>query len=458
MEFVQQFVDNILFYSFVLIFVISLVVFVHEMGHYLTAKLFGVQVKKFSIGFGRELIGKTSKSGTRWSLSLIPLGGYVDLFGYSSSDRPQLWDAGQKKLRDFTSQEKCKAFCFKPLWQRTLIVAMGPIANFLLALLVLAGMFFFSGEKSTLPVIYAVAHNTPADEAGLRPLDRVIKLDGQNLKRFEDAWEKSWTPGTSMVWTIQRGERVFDVPLETIKVEYLDKRGIAREHGRIGATNMMGVLLEEIDAVDGIKTAGDVDKNRNLLLERMGRELVVDFIFPHDRIEPFWIHPVSNMNEGLLDPDHEQYETLVLRHKEEDLYIRHSVSESFWYAGRKIYSFIDEAIKFLNIAFFKEVPEGSEKIGGLVTMGKITGKAIDAGWYTFFLLIAVFSVQIGFINLLPVPALDGGYLAFFAYEAVARKPLSERIQDYALSIGLFLLLGLMLVANMNDILDLINSP
>ena len=187
----------------------------------------------------------------------------------------------------------------------------------------------------------------------------------------------------------------------------------------------------------------------------MGREIVADLKFPHGREEPFVVHPIAEMNKGLLDPEGETYGTLILRHKEEKFFVRHNLLNAFWYAGTKIYSFIDEAIKFLDMALFRDAPKEAEKIGGLVTMGKITGKAVETGWYTFFLLIAVFSVQIGFINLLPIPALDGGYLIFFGYEAVAGKPLPAQIQDYALSIGLLLLIGLMLIANMNDILELV---
>ena len=178
--------------------------------------------------------------------SMLPLGGYVDLFGYTSSDKPQIWDAEKEAVRDYNDEERSVAFCFKPLWQRTLIVAMGPIVNFLLALVVLAGMFIVQGEHSTQPIVYAVAKNTPADQAGLKPLDEIIKLNGKKLERFEDIWEDSWTAGTTMIWTIKRGDEIFDQEITSVPVEYLDKKGIPRTHGRIGATNFSGVLLEEI--------------------------------------------------------------------------------------------------------------------------------------------------------------------------------------------------------------------
>ncbi|MFP4313527.1 MAG: RIP metalloprotease RseP [Alphaproteobacteria bacterium] len=454
MAYFQAFFDHFLLYSAALVFTISLVVFVHELGHYLSARLFGVRVKKFSIGFGREIWGFTGSHNTRWSLSLFPLGGYVELFGYSSAAEPKLWDPDLKALRDFTSDEKKEAFCFKPLWQRIVIVAMGPIANFLFALLILAAMYMISGEGSTKPVIYAVAKESPADLAGLKPLDEITKLNGHDFDRFEDIWAQSRVPGTGLSLTIKRGAEVLEFDLTSTPIQYIDDKGIAREHGRLGATNFSGVKLEEILAVDGIRTDGDIQQNRALLLERMGQEFAIDVKFVNQEEEAFVIYPVQDMNKALLDPDDKNYDFLVLRHEKEEFYLRHNFPDALWYAGARIYLFIAEALRFLHIVFFGSPPDDAEKIGGIVKMGEITGTAIDNGWYTFFMLIAVFSVQIGFINLLPVPALDGGYLLFFFYEAIRRRPLPEKIQDYALSIGLLLLIGLMLVANINDILNL----
>ena len=454
LHYVHEYADNFFLYTASLIFCICFVVFVHEMGHLLTAKLFGVRVKKFSIGLGREIYGFTGKNNTRYSLSLFPLGGYVDLFGYTSSDEPKIWDEENKIVRPFNETEKKEAFVFKPLWQRVLIVAMGPIANFLLAIFILAGIYMVQGQGSTKPVIYGVAKGTAAYEAGLRPLDEVLKMDGQPLQRFEDVWEKSWTPGRKMIWTIKRGDEIFDVELISREAQYMDAKGIPRIHGRVGATNFPGIFLKDILAVEGIKTNGDEERLRELLPDYMDREIELELNFPYSRKEVFIVHPVSEMNEGMFDPEHVAYESLMIKRDTDDFYVRYNVFTALWYAGAKVYKFIDESLKFLHVALFKE--PGEEKIGGLISMGKVTGQALHSGWYTFLMLIAVFSVQIGFINLLPIPVLDGGYLLFFAYEGAVGKPLPAQIQDYALSIGIILLVGIMIFANINDIIDFAN--
>lgn len=444
----QQYTENFVVYTLALVFCISFVVFVHEMGHLLTAKLFNVRITKFSLGFGRELLGRTDKQGTRWSFSMLPLGGYVELFGYDSAPEPMLWDRERQERRAFTAEERKVAFCFKPLWQRALIVAMGPAANFLLAVFILATLYFVSGQGSTRPIIYAVAENTAAYDAGLQPMDEILKLDGEKIVRFEDIWEKSWEPGTSMVLTIRREDKVFDVPITSRRISYYDSKGIYREHGRVGATNFPTVKLEQIIAVEDVLVNGNPDKARTEILKHMGRPFRVEIRYTDKLQDYFKIYPLAKMNKDLNDPDSENYTTLKLGRGLEHLYIRHGIVSSFYYAGVQIYKFIDEAIRFLRVAFFRD--DGEQKLGGLITMGKIAGKAVDAGWYTFFMLIAVLSVQIGFINLLPIPVLDGGYLVFFFYEAVMGRPLSARVQDYALSIGLVMLVGIMLFANIDD--------
>lgn len=457
----HQSAGTLLLYTLILIFTISLVVFVHEMGHYLSARLFKVRVRKFSLGFGREILGRTDKTGMRWSLSLFPLGGYVELFGYDSAPDPQLWDADLKARRPFTKAEKKEAFCFKPLWQRAIIVAAGPLINFALAFLILCTLYFSYGQGSVRPVIYALAKDTAAHEAGLQPLDEIIALDGKKIRRFEDVWEKSRTADLAMVWTIRRGEAVFDVPIVSRPVHYTDVHGIERAHGRTGATNFPFVGLKDIHAVNDVATKDNPDLARVEILKNMqtGQPFWISFTVSSEQgAEPFLIFPVMEMNKALLDPADENYSALSLQHSEEDFYIRHGFSDALWYAGAKMYQFIDESLKFLRAALSSNHPDRPQVVGGLVSMGKMTGEAAESGWYMFMMMIAVLSVQIGFINLLPIPVLDGGYLLFFLYEAIRGKALPAKVQDYALSLGLIALIGIMVFANLYDVLRIAVQP
>ena len=161
--------------------ILTVLVFVHELGHYLIARLNGVRVEVFSIGFGPELFGWTDKAKTRWKFSLIPLGGYVKMFGDAdAASRP---DAGLSELSD---EERAEAFPYKRLSQRSWIVAAGPIANFLFAVVLLAGVFMAVGQPFTPPAVGEVIPDSAAEQAGLLPGDRILRIDGTDIQSFQD--------------------------------------------------------------------------------------------------------------------------------------------------------------------------------------------------------------------------------------------------------------------------------
>ncbi|MDP7539807.1 MAG: site-2 protease family protein, partial [Alphaproteobacteria bacterium] len=210
--------------------VLTVVVFIHEFGHYWAARLCGVRVEVFSVGFGRELFGRTDRHGTRWKVSLIPLGGYVRFFG----DDSVISNPGAE-TKGMSLEDKALCFHHKPLRQRAAIVAAGPMANFVLSIVLLSVMFVFVGRGDTPAVVDTVLPDSAAAEAGFQPGDRVIGIDGRIIERFEVLREiVTFSPGVAMVMTIERGGERIRLNVTPRVFEYEDSLGNMHNVGRLG--------------------------------------------------------------------------------------------------------------------------------------------------------------------------------------------------------------------------------
>jgi regulator of sigma E protease len=210
-----------------------MLVFVHEMGHYLVARLNGVRVEVFSIGFGPELFGWTDKAKTRWKFSLIPLGGYVKMFGDAdAASRPD------SELSNLTEEERAEAFPYKRLGQRSWIVAAGPIANFLFAVVLLAGLFIAIGQPFTPPVVGTVIPDSAAEQAGLRPGDRIVRIDDTDINSFQDIqWIVSLGMGEEIGIVVLRDGAEIPLLAQPILTETTDDFGNRQQIGRLGISH-----------------------------------------------------------------------------------------------------------------------------------------------------------------------------------------------------------------------------
>lgn len=213
------------------VFVLSLLVFVHEMGHYLVGRWSGIRIMAFSVGFGPEIAGFTDRHGTRWKLSLIPLGGYVRFFG--DEDASSKTDVDQ--LSAMTEEERAQSFAGAKLWKRAATVAAGPIANFLLAIAIFAVLFSVYGRTVADPVVAMVTRGGAAAEAGIEPGDRLIAVDGNQIATFDEVQRYvGLRPGRNLVLTVERGGQKRDFNLVPKLVEDTDQFGNKMEMGRIG--------------------------------------------------------------------------------------------------------------------------------------------------------------------------------------------------------------------------------
>jgi regulator of sigma E protease len=338
-------------------------VFFHELGHYAVGKLFGVGAETFSIGFGREIVGWTDRSGTRWKIGWLPLGGYVRFIG--DEDR-----AGQGE--DGTAVHDPKSFAGKPVWQRFLIVLAGPLANFLLAILIFAGFFAAYGMPSTPPVVAGIEPRSAAAQAGLKPGDRIEAIAGEATGSFEDVRRiVAIRPGENVTLTIERKGRPVEVQV---------RLGSQMEKDSFGEEFRTGLL--------GVYAVG----------QEMRAVPVLQLI-----------------------PE----------------------------ATRYTYT-----LTATTIVGLKQIVAGERSLddaGGPVKIAQIAGQQALLGPLHFVQLLALLSINLGFINLLPVPVLDGGHLLFYTVEAVRRRPLSIQAQEWAFRGGLALLLALLLFTTVNDL-------
>jgi regulator of sigma E protease len=263
------------------VLVLSLIVFVHEMGHYLVGRWSGIRVLAFSLGFGPELIGFNDRHGTRWKLSLIPLGGYVRFFGDADASSK----GNTAELNAMSNDDRARTLNGAKLWKRAATVAAGPIANFLLAILIFSVTFSVYGKAVTDPVVAEVKPASAAAQAGVEPGDVLFALDGSRVKTFDDVVRYvSVRPEVPIVVTVKRGAQNIDMTITPRRTETTDRFGNKMEVGQIGimTTAKSGNFrVEKLDVADSIKegvqqtwniVSGTYDYLHNMLAGHMNAD------------------------------------------------------------------------------------------------------------------------------------------------------------------------------------------
>lgn len=371
---VGGFVTNLAGYLIPFFFVLALVIFVHELGHYLVGRWCGVGVEAFAIGFGPKVFGWTDRKGTVWKLCAVPLGGYVKFKGdLNAASVPD-----PEAMAQMSPAERAESFPFKPVWQRSAIVAAGPVANFILAIVIFTGVFMFSGRWIVEPIVGVVVPGSPAEQAGLLAGDRILSINGERMEGFDSvryAISSSRAPSISL--EIDRSGAIKTLVAEPRVTEQKTAFGMLRARTL------------------GIGSSGDAE---------------------HHKLIKY----------GLVDG-------VVL-----------SVDQ--------IRSVLTQTVDYIGGLFTGR--EKADQLSGPIRIAQVSGKVAEAGFVSLLSLAAILSVSIGFINLLPVPLLDGGHLLFYAIEAVFRRPLSRRTQELGFKVGLALVLMLMVFVTINDIVQI----
>lgn len=354
----------------ILAFVCALgpLVFVHEMGHYLAGRWFGVKAETFAIGFGREIAGFTDKRGTRWKIGWLPLGGYVKFAG--DMNPASQADAAWLSL---PPEERARTFQAKPVWQRAIIVAAGPAINFFAAILILAGFAYAYGEVVIPPVVGQVMPGSAAATTGLKPGDRVTAIDGREVTDFADiARYVQIRAGERVTIAATRNGTPFTTSTTIGTDQQRDRFGNEYRVGRLGLRGTGTIDVQPVGLlrapVVAVKRTGEIVR---MMVETLGQVI----------------------------------------------------------SGRR----------------------SVKELGGPVSIAKVSGEQMSLGLDAFVFFVALVSINLGFINLLPVPMLDGGHLFFYAIEAVRRRPLEPAAQEWAFRGGLIAILALMLFVTFNDL-------
>lgn len=452
----QLIASNIWLYGGTFVVVLSLLVFVHEFGHYFVARMCGVRVETFSIGFGKELLGWTDGHGTRWKLSLIPLGGYVKMFGdtdpASAGNKAEVEEGGS--VRPMTAEERSVAFFAKPVGQRAAIVFAGPAINFIFAILILGVLYMTAGQPVSPPLASAVIEGSAADKAGFRPHDRVMIIDGDNVMRFEDIRLKvAIALDTPMDFAVDRGGKTVELTATPVKEIKQDRFGFSHSQGLLGIIGPgNGLLLKNIIAVNGRATK-DEEAVRKAILPQLGKNFTITLKRNEEQNDVLRVNPDKKLNEGLLDRESPDFGTLLIAKQTGDEIVHHGLLDGFGAAIKET-----KDITLSTLTALGQMVTGTRsatELGGIIRIGAIAGDMAQSGLLALITFTALLSINLGLINLFPIPMLDGGHLVFYLIEAIKGSPIPEQVQEYAFRLGLAVLVGIMLFANLNDIVQLI---
>ncbi len=336
-----------------LLIVLGVVVFVHELGHFLAARACGVRVNKFSIGFGPALVKWCDRCGTVWQIAALPLGGYVSIYG-----QEDMFD--RKKYNALPADKKCGHYLSVPAWKQFIIIAAGVVMNFVLAWGIYSALFMFQPKNVQLPVVGQVIQESIAFRAGVKPGDTVMRIDEEKITNW--------------------GELI-----------------IAKE---LAANRDANVLLLRGDKLVSVKLAP---------AERWG--LIADGSRTEFRKKGFF----GAIRAGARETYNQSKTLLVV---------------------------------------LKQIVTGersSKQLGSFITIAEVSGQAMAMGLFAFLSIIALLSVNLGVINLLPLPVLDGGYLLILIIEAITRRKLEGRGMEIAIMCGWGLIIALFALTMWNDL-------
>jgi len=421
--------------------VLSVVVFVHEMGHYLVGRWCGIGAEVFSVGFGTPLFAWTDKRGTRWQVAALPLGGYVKFLG---DDDPA--SAGPGHDQGLTAEERAHAFHHASLGARALTVLAGPVANFLLSIVIFAGLVLAQGQPSEEPVIAAVQEE--GADTGFMASDRVLSVGGEPVEDFADITRLlNRSNGASIPATVER-----DGVRQDIEVSYLAGARIGVVYPGMPAAQAGMKPGDKVVGLAGKPVTSFFDLQMIGMEIQAGETIEVEVMREGERVA-FDLDPILRERVNPETGEREQLPTLGIS-QADGVPFRPSFdwvdpATALWRGVQQTYNIIAATLTFIGDMIFTNADTSG--LGGPIGIAQMSGEQAKEGPDALIGLIALISTSIGLINLFPIPILDGGHLMFYAVEAVRGRPITEAWMRIGNMIGLSLVLFLMVFATYNDL-------
>ena len=435
--------------------VLGVLIFIHEFGHFIAAKLCGVGVTKFSIGFGPKIWG-VKKGQTEYLISGIPLGGYVKM-------------VGEEPDQELSDEEIPLSFTHKNVWKRFIIVACGPVFNLFLAVFIYIFLYWVNGIYYYPPIIGNVEKNSPAFQSGIETGDIIVSVNGEKIISWSDLDEVvSSSKGKALKVIVDHGGSYKEKVLKPLLQESRDSFGDLVQKYEIGVIPYIPPVVGNVMNNSPAQRAGL--KTGDIIVGISGKKIItwndLSKIISLSKGElVFSIKRSGEILTRKILPEKREYKTplgkTIKKHvigiagsdisKHLKIGLIRSVSESLDQVGK--------IVKLTYIGIYK-IFTGSvsaDNIGGPVLIAQMAGAQAKQGMAAFFSFMALISINLGLLNLFPIPVLDGGHLMFFVIEAMTGKPVNMKIRGIAQQIGVFLLMMLMVFAFYNDILRLVSG-
>ena len=371
---------DIFYYLVPFVVLLGILVFVHELGHFLVAKFVGVKVEEFSLGFGKELWGFNDRSVTRWKVCAIPLGGYVKMFG----DADAASATESEEVKSLSEEDLKKTFTAQPPSKKLAITLAGPAANYLFAIAIFTAIFFFLGRLTFPPIIGEVLEGGAAQAAGIMKNDRVLEINGKKIDTFADLQrEVDLSVDKKADVVIQRGEEVLNIH----------------------------VTLKELEVPTSEYDSENAPKQQKLLLG------------------------VRSVNAVELD--------------KKELSFFESVKE----ACSETWDITTATLR--GVGQMLTGKRASDDVGGVIRIAEMSGDiSKERGLIDFTVFMALLSINLGLINLFPIPVLDGGQAVISVIEMIARREIGEKIKEYMFRFGFGVIMALVVFATWNDLVHL----